>query len=99
MNNQLSAQTFKTGSLVKVYMQSIPENAFRYGVTVMLQQEFLIIFKNGSIIKRLDPYYLFIEYICATYLIEEEFKSIEDLLLQFNLGLFQDIFKNIHEHI
>jgi hypothetical protein len=98
MNNQLSTQIFKTGALVKVYMCSIPKNAYRYGVTVLLKNELLIVFKNGSIIKRFDPYSLFFEYICATYLVDETFKSIEDILLQFQLGRFYDVFKNIHEH-
>lgn len=96
---KLSTQILRTGSLVKVYMQPTPKNAALYGVTVMLQNELLIIFKNGYIIKRLDPYYLYIEYICATYLRDEKFKSLEDLLYHFQLGLFHDIFKHIHKHL
>ncbi len=94
-----SIQILKTGSLVKVYMQPIAKNAALYGVTVILQNELSIIFKNGYIIKRFDPYFLFIEYICATYLREEKFKSHEDLLYHFQLGIFQDIFKHIHGHL
>lgn len=97
--HKLSTQILKTGSLVKVYMQPIPKNSALYGVTVILQNELLIIFKNGYIIKRLDPYYLFIEYICATYLSDEKFKSLEDLMYHFQIGVFQDIFKHIHGHL
>ena len=98
MNNQLSTQIFKTGALVKVYMCAIPKNAYRLGVTILLKNELLIVFKNGRIIKRLGPYFLFIEYICATYLIGETFRSLEHILLQFKFGRFDDVFKNIHEH-
>lgn len=79
MNSHPSTQVFKTGTLVKVNMSTMHKNVYRFGVAILIKNEFLIIFKNGHIVKRFDPYHLLIEYICATYLSDESFKSIEDI--------------------
>lgn len=71
----------RTGALVKVLRDSVCE--YKYGLTIWLKDELVILFKDGTFERNLtlsDPQ---VEYVCATSLLYEKTDSLEKLLEQF----------------